>query len=665
MSGTGDRVLPARRTRRNGPIKAVLFLAGIGLIAASVLGGAAPAFAHATLLFSTPAANSTVPVAPTELSLVFDETVTIDKTPITLAGPHGAVAVGAAVLGSGGTSVNVKVSSAAGRGIYTVHWQVTADDGDVIAGSYPFAVGPAAASSLSGTSAVDTRGAWETGVLRGLLFAALALSLGELWGPRLLRRIPNAPAPARSWMPWAPLLGGAASLGLALGLLGNGSVFAGIVDPTFGVLTSRPGIVAMIEIVGFFLAVIAVWIRHPAWAWLPLVAVVGGEVFRAHPGIANPLLGMPLTVLHLAGAALWVGTLVYVLRTVVAWRHQPGSARAAIAAYSRPAIWLFVIVVATGLASGLLLLPLNEVLTTDYGRVLLIKVFLVVVAAGFAWTARRRLHRKMVLVRLGRPARMEAISLAVVLALSAVLTVLPPPADPNAPLPFAPPASGPAVPVAALAGVVNINVQASAGQLVVQLNAPEISDQPGHPAPATSTLTGVLAGPTGKATALTFRSCGTGCFFTSVKWKNGASQLTFTPKVGSWASHKAAMTVQWPPRPAGDLLARAVAAMNAEPALTLYERVTGDSSRGPGPLQVFPMSGAEFIQHTLYASGKVPAIVRLPDVNGNRRLAISYPADNAVDELTIAPNGRILSETLTASDLISKTVVYHESGADG
>ncbi|TAM68637.1 MAG: copper resistance protein CopC [Microbacteriaceae bacterium] len=270
----------------------VLFLAGIGIIAASVLGGAGPVFAHANLLFSTPAANSTIPVAPTELSLVFDEPVTIDKTPITLAGPHGAVAVAAAVLRSGGTSVNVTVPSGEGRGIYTVHWQVTAEDGDVVAGSYPFAVGPAAAA-LSGVSAVDTRGAWETGLLRGLLFAALAFSLGELGGWWLLRRIPNAPTPARSWLPWAPLLGVAASLGLALLLLGNGSLIDGILDPAFGALASRPGIVAVAEIIGFALAAIISWTRRPAWAALPLAAVVGGEVFRAHPGIANPILGCP------------------------------------------------------------------------------------------------------------------------------------------------------------------------------------------------------------------------------------------------------------------------------------------------------------------------------------------------------------------------------------
>ncbi|TAM71369.1 MAG: hypothetical protein EPN48_02025 [Microbacteriaceae bacterium] len=112
-------------------------------------------------------------------------------------------------------------------------------------------------------------------------------------------------------------------------------------------------------------------------------------------------------------------------------------------------------------------------------------------------------------------------------------------------------------------------------------------------------------------------------------------------------------------------MAVTVGPLQVDIAITVYERVTGDSNRGPGPLQVFPMSGAEFIRHTLYASGKAPAIVRLPDLNGNRRLAISYPAESAVDELTIAPDGKILSETLTASDLVSKTVVYPEAATKG
>ena len=639
--------------------KVALALLAVAIVALSVFGAAGSASAHANLLFTSPASNATVPAMPRVLTLVFDQAVTIDATPVTLTGPHGKVSMGAAALSHGNTSVDIRVPAGQSAGIYHVNWQVTAADGDVLDGSYPFAIGPVA-ETVGSTPTVGTGGAWETGILRGLLFAALALSLGELGSLWLLRRIPT-PDRVRSWIPWAAIIGAAASVGLAVLLLGNGSLIESFTRPTFGALTSRPGIVALVETAGFVFAALTAKLR-PSWSWLPLIAVVVAEALRAHPGIANPVFGTPLTVLHLGGAALWVGTLVYLLRTALAWRRQPASSRAAIAAYSRPAIWLFSVVAITGLASALLLLPASEILSTDYGRVLLVKVATVALAAGLAGIARRRLHRKASVQRVARPARLEAIALAGVLVLSAVLTVLPPPADPNAPLPFAPPAIGLAVPVGTLAGNVEVNAQASAGQLVVQLNAPQISNQSsGRPVDTPAALSGALAAPSGKVTQLAFRSCGAGCFFTPTIWRNGSSQLTLSPVIGGWKSVTTGLTIEWPARPAGELLGQTIAAMKAVPALTLYERVTGDSTQGVGQLSTFKMSGSGFIQRSLFASGKVPAVVRLPDVGGNQLLVISYPAEGAVDELTIAPDGRILRETLSSSNIVTHTFVYPEA----
>lgn len=653
--------LQARRRRQGLAAKAPLFLIGVWMLAASIFGGTASADAHANLLFASPAANSTVARAPSSLTLFLDEPVTIDKSPVTLTGPQGPVALGAASLASDRTSVKVQIPPGQKRGVYHVSWQVTAQDGDVMAGSYPFAVGPASVS-LVGAATTETRGAWVTGILRGVLFAALALSLGEGAGRWLLRRVSSPSDRIRSWMPLVPIIGLGASVGLALALLGDGSLIAGLVHPTFGALTSRPGIVALIEVAGFALAAVASRSRRPGWSWLPLVIVIAAEALRAHPGIVNAFLGVPLTVIHLGSAALWAGTLVYVLRSAMARQHQPGQARAVVAAYSRFAIWLFVTVAVTGFGSALLLLPLNEIVSSDYGRVLLIKVILVALAAALAWVARRRLHRKAPIGRIRRSARIEVIPLVGVLALSAILTVLPPPADPNAPLPFAPPPTGPYLPVAALAGQVEINAQASAGQLVIQLDAPEIFNQAGQLSDSTAALTGALADPNGKVSQLTFRSCGKGCFFTAATWKNGSSRLTLSPTLGTWPVVETGLTVEWPTRPAGDLLAQAISATNAIPALTLYERVTANPQRdGLGAISTLPMSGTTFIRHSLFGSGKVPAIVRLPDLDGNSRLAISYPAEKAVDELTIAPDGKILSETLTSSDVVTNTLIYPES----
>ncbi|GAB3033773.1 hypothetical protein GCM10027052_08970 [Parafrigoribacterium mesophilum] len=635
------------------------------MVAASLIGGAAPASAHANLLFASPAFDSTVTAAPKAITLLFDEPVTIHALPVTVTGPQGTVEVGTAVLTHDGSAVEVPVERSAGHGIYTVVWQVTADDGDIIGGSYRFAVGPTAAS-LSGGQATDAPGAWQTGILRGILFAALSLALGERAGKWLLRRMTTAPPHPRAWLPWTALLGLTASLGLALLLLGNGTFTGVLTHPEFSALVSSwPGVLAVGGAISFALGAAAALAHHPEWSWPPLVVVIVLEALRAHPGIANPLIGVPLTVFHLGAAALWVGTLVYILRTAFAWRHEAGLARAAIGAYARPAIWIVVAVTATGLGAALLLVPLDEVTTTDYGRVLLIKIALVIVAASLALAARRHLRRNAAPGRIRRPARLEAVVLVGILALSATLTLVPPPASADASLAFPPPASGPVVPAAALAGEVQVNAQASAGQLVVHMDAPEITDRAGQTLTTTFTLSGALATPSGATRQISFRSCGVGCFFTPVNWKEGSSQLTLSPTASGSHAEKAGLTIAWPPTEAGSLLSEAIAATTAAPAVVLHERVTSDTRRGMGTLMTFPMSGADFIRRSFFASGKVPAIVRLPDVDGNRRIAISYPAENAIDELTLSPNGTILRETITAPNhLITRTLIYPHALAD-
>ncbi|MGH7752816.1 MAG: copper resistance CopC family protein, partial [Gemmatimonadales bacterium] len=206
--------------RRALPRAAVLFLAVAGILLASLLGGAAPASAHANLLFTSPASDSTVATAPETLTLLFDEPVSISGTAVKLTGPRGDTAVGAATLSHENRALELPVHGAADQGryedqgIYTVNWQVTAQDGDVMAGSYRYAVGPVTAS-LGGGQATETQGFWPTAVLRGILFAALAAALGETAATILLRRIPAAPPRPRSWLPWTAPLGLAASLGLA------------------------------------------------------------------------------------------------------------------------------------------------------------------------------------------------------------------------------------------------------------------------------------------------------------------------------------------------------------------------------------------------------------------------------------------------------------------
>lgn len=645
-----------RRPHRLGRAAALL-AATAGLVFAGLL-SAVPASAHANLLFTAPAADSTIATAPDTLTLLFDEPVTTAGTPVTLLGPQGSRALGAPRLSHENRSLEIPVPGPGGPGIYTVQWQVTAADGDVMSGSYRYAVGPAAAA-LGGGQTTDTQGSWQTAGLRALLFTALALAMGEQAGTRLLGRLRGAPPGPRPITLWACLAGLVAAAGLAVLLLGNGSLTAGLTRPVPEALTSRPGILTLVQISAFALAAVAAVARNRGWIWVPLAAVIGAEALRAHPQLAAPLVGIPLTVLHLTAVTLWTGMLVHILRTLIRWRHQRDLAREALAAYAGTAAWLFTAVILTGLGSALVLVPWDSLLTTDYGRVLLVKTGLVAAAAGLALAARLLLRRQSALEKIRRPARVEAATLFAVLIASSVLTVLPLPGDKNAPLAFPPPASGPVVPAAALAGEIGVNARASSGQLVIELVVPEITDSSGRTAAAQLGLTGSLAGPAGEATELTFRSCGEGCFFSPATWHDGTSRLTLTPTSGTWNAKPAALAISWPALPGQDLLREAVTAMKAVPSFTLHELVTSDTAEGLGTPQSFQTTGKDFIRRALYASGQAATASRLPDENGNRRLILSYPAENAVVELTLDKDGRILHETQTAPHhLVTRTLIY-------
>ncbi|MFG2302429.1 copper resistance protein CopC [Actinacidiphila glaucinigra] len=166
------------------------------IILAVVVGTAAPASA---LLFTSPAADATVADSPKALLLVFDQPVALTGSTVRLLP---AATFGAATLSEDGRTVTVPLRGHMATGVRTVDWQVTARDGDVMNGSYQFAVGPRTVALHSG-QATAAKGASATAVLRWLMFAALAMLLGELTSRRLA-----AGAGLRRWAPATALAGG-------------------------------------------------------------------------------------------------------------------------------------------------------------------------------------------------------------------------------------------------------------------------------------------------------------------------------------------------------------------------------------------------------------------------------------------------------------------------
>jgi copper resistance protein C len=100
---------------------------------------AAPAFAHATLESSTPAANAVV-TAPAQLDLIFSEEIKPNAgVSVTLNGKN--VAFGPVQLEANHSEITAAPSAPLAPGVYVVSWHNEAsDDGHKAKGSFKFTV---------------------------------------------------------------------------------------------------------------------------------------------------------------------------------------------------------------------------------------------------------------------------------------------------------------------------------------------------------------------------------------------------------------------------------------------------------------------------------------------------------------------------------------------
>jgi len=647
-------------------------LAAIVAAAGILLAVTAPgASAHATLLFTSPADGSAVPASPAAITLTFNEPVSLAGTPVTLAGLGGhRLGLGMPRLSQGHNVLTVPVTGRLPHGVYTVTWQVISSDGDLVDSQFRFAVGPVPAALGSVTAAQPSSpGQWPTAVLRWLMFAGLAVALGGLAGRALAgwftggaRGTLTGAGPGPLPAPWAlrgALLGAAASAGLAVLVLGGGSFTAGLEH--FSVprlLSGGAGVITAVELASFAAAAVLARARRPGWAVAPLLAVVVAEGLRAHPQSVVPAGGALLTWAHLLAAALWAGMLLYVVRAGLAWRASPAAVHGLVRAYARVAAWLFGLVVATGVIEALLLIPLSDLFSTGYGRVLVIKAALVVTAAALAVAGRLWLRRRPTPgAGPARVTRLESGTLAAVLAAAAALTTFAAPslANSGGALPFPPPASGPVVPLGGMAGEVSIYAAASAGQLVLTLSAPDENGAAGPRFTASVTL----AGPGRAAKTIQVRGCGPGCFVGPARWARGDNLLTIRATASGWAGGTTSLDVPWPPAPGAAALRQAVTQLKHVPAMRVYERVTSDTARGPGTPHQIPVSGTRFLSVEPYAGGVATVAALAAGAGGEHLLLLGFPADRITVALTLDASGRVVRETLTdPGHLITRAFTY-------
>jgi copper transport protein len=631
---------------------------------AGLVAFAGPAQAHAVLVSADPRPGYTAR-SVSRVVLTFDEAVAVTGSSLTVTGASGRVATPVSI----GTSRTARatLTTPLPDGAYTVAWQVTADDGDVVTGTFGFGVRSdlAAAGAISAplvpARAPGTAGLAAAVVLRWLLFGGMSLALGGLVGDAILTRIQSdaggrLPAWPRAPTGWPTAVGATSALLLAAHTAGQGSLLRGIVAGPAAWLGSAAGRISIAEVALFAVAgLLGARARHRRAAVLPLLAIAVAEGLRNHLHARWGWAGTAVIAVHLSAAAVWSGALITVIRGASRWRasRKNRAAWLAVYDYARVAAWLFAAVITTGTAAAIGLVGSLSALTgTGYGRALLVKLGLAATVTGLAGLSRLRLgtapSRRPAP---GRPTRAEATTLAGVLMATAVLVSVPTPADATAVVPPPPAPLGPVVSLGGLAGNITVGLAASAGLLRLKAAAPLTVA-----GTASTVRVKVSLVRDGRPERLSMTNCGGGCFAAPTTWR-GTTQVRIDATAHGWRGGRAELDVPWPPAPAGQTLTRVFAAMTAMHTLTMREVVSSDGSRPPTVHNTFAMTGAQFLDVEPYGPDALgPVLVPEP---GRRLRVVFAVTDTYYVDLLVDRAGRITTESLTTPNhLIRRTFTY-------
>jgi copper transport protein len=627
----------------------------------------ASADAHAFLIRSDPQAGSRLASSPHTLTLYFSEPFVRGSERIGIRRVGGAVLELAA--GEGDGAVIRQPLPTGLRGVFVVSWRVLSDDGHISLGEFAFAVGAGGALPASVSSSSDGS-SWSDVAASWLFFLGLALALGGVVSERLIwrrvrvRTVAVSPAPAGAGVALAAL-GSVWLLLLVAGAERGRGFSAGLSTGAIrDAIGQRPGALTLATLAAVVAATPLLFSRRTrVVAAVPLGAAVVATALRGHSGTANDWWASTADVVHLVGAALWIGALAHLVLVLTRSRERSELVAAAARTYSRLALPTVLVVLASGIVTAI---PefrnLAAVTSSSYGRTLLIKAGLIGAALLFAMAARRRAlptnpHPRWRLLR--RLTGAESAALVGVLVAVAVLVNSPPPRSGAASaLPDLGPAPlGPAVRLADLAGQLVVGVAATKGELQFTIAPP--SDQPKE----SVKLTAGAVEPGGRALDLYPRPCGQECFTIRHTLDPGRNVITVHVSSNVWRGGDAKFVLRWPlapERPA--LLSRVAVAMRSLRTLQVTEAVTSGPGSGT-PAGTYQLSGRQFMETEEFGGGGVDVRV-LGREDGLTELAFALPGSSIWYRMWIDRRYRLRREQiLDPGHLIRRTFSYNGRAA--
>ncbi|MEU8744906.1 cytochrome c oxidase assembly protein [Streptomyces sp. BPPL-273] len=327
------------------------------------------------------------------------------------------------LLTSAGVAVAVTVTGVWAGGGAAVAIPGIPDAGAVTAWGLPVA------RTLTDAAAVATVGA--------LLLVAVLLPGGRKLSGTQLRYLNWAAVAAALWA-----LASAATLVFTLSDLFAQPV-PGILSPAvladFVTTDTQGRSYALTAAAGAVVATLCVGIGTARWARMALLLAVAGllpSAFTGHSSASGNHDAAVISLgLHLLGAAVWVGGLIFVL--VAAARHETEAAAAA-RRFSPLAAGALIAVAASGVVNAAVRLPSpGDVFTSRYGQMLAVKVVALALLGVIGWWHRRRTlpaltdGRRKAFVRL---AIGELMLMAAAVGLAVALSRTPPPGGEQASL---------------------------------------------------------------------------------------------------------------------------------------------------------------------------------------------------------------------------------------
>lgn len=375
------------------------------------------ASAHAALIATEPGQDAVVATVPAVVSLTFGEPVVVAPGGVRVFDPDGAeVDDGHAVHLRSPATVGVRLASRSPPGSYTVSWRVISADSHPVAGAFIFSVGHpstsrAPAIAPPGGSAVI---GVSYAITRGVAFASYALLVGPValvllcWPGALgcsgVRRLMlGGWAGLLATTVMTMLLQGPYANGLGPDRLLDSAVFAETMASRLGTaLTAR---LMLLALTGAYLVLSCAWLGQLTRRGRVCCGALGAALASGlaatwagadHAAVGlQPLVALPVDVIHLLSMGVWLGglvTLVVLLRS----GNDPIAETRTVTRFSAVATGCIVILAGTGSYQSWRQLGSWAAFgSTDYGRLLLVKIMMFAVMLGLAtlshrWVLRRR-----------------------------------------------------------------------------------------------------------------------------------------------------------------------------------------------------------------------------------------------------------------------------------